>query len=67
MEKGSQGLEQQFLGSLEIAGFNDMQRAFIEATEKNSNIMLLAPTGSGKTLAFLFPLFKLLDPTSRSI
>jgi superfamily II DNA/RNA helicase len=67
MEKGSQGLEQQFLGSLEIAGFNDMQRAFIVATEKNSNIMLLAPTGSGKTLAFLFPIFKNLDPTSRSI
>lgn len=67
MEEGTQGLEQQFLSSLEISEFNDMQRAFIDATEKHPNTMLLAPTGSGKTLAFLFPLFKLLDPTSRSI
>ncbi len=67
MEKGTQGLEKQFLSSLEITEFNDMQRAFIEATDKHPNTMLLAPTGSGKTLAFLFPLFKLLDPTSRSI
>lgn len=66
MEKDSQDLEQQFLSNLEINAFNDMQRAFIQATEKNPNIMLLAPTGSGKTLAFLFPLFKNLDPTSRS-
>ncbi len=67
MEKGTKGLEQQFLSNLEIAEFNEMQRAFIEASEKYSNTMLLAPTGSGKTLAFLFPLFKLLDPASRSI
>ncbi|MGY6742434.1 MAG: DEAD/DEAH box helicase [Cecembia sp.] len=66
MEKDSQGLEQQFLSNLEIHAFNEMQRAFINATENNPNLMLLAPTGSGKTLAFLFPLFKNLDPTSRS-
>lgn len=60
-------LEQQFLSSLEINAFNEMQRAFIDATEKNPNLILLAPTGSGKTLAFLFPIFQHLDPTSRSI
>jgi superfamily II DNA/RNA helicase len=67
MEKGKKVMEQQFLSNLEIAEFNEMQRAFIEATEQQPNTMLLAPTGSGKTLAFLFPLIKLLDPTSRSI
>ncbi|EOZ92835.1 ATP-independent RNA helicase [Indibacter alkaliphilus LW1] len=66
MEKGTKDLEKQFLSNLEIEGFNEMQLAFIEAVEKHPNVMLLAPTGSGKTLAFLFPLFKLLDPTSRS-
>lgn len=65
--KMNKDLEQQFLSSLEINAFNEMQRAFIDATEKNPNLILLAPTGSGKTLAFLFPIFQHLDPTSRSI
>lgn len=67
MEKGFQDLEQQFLSSLGINAFNEMQRAFIGAATQHPHTMLLAPTGSGKTLAFLFPLVQALDPTSRSI
>ncbi|MCC5938684.1 MAG: DEAD/DEAH box helicase [Lunatimonas sp.] len=67
MEQGSQDLEQQFLSSLGITAFNEMQRAFIKTAAHHPHTMLLAPTGSGKTLAYLFPLVQGLDPTSRSI
>lgn len=66
MEKGTQDLVKKFLSNLDISELNEMQLAFVEATEQHPNNMLLAPTGSGKTLAYLFPLIKLLDPTSRS-
>ena len=66
MKKGTKDLVKQFLSHLEITELNEMQLAFIEATEQHPNVMLLAPTGSGKTLAYLFPLISLLDPASRS-
>lgn len=66
MEEQSKSLEEQFLSRLDFSSFNEMQRAFVDAAETQDALMLLSPTGSGKTLAFLYPIFKNLDPTSRS-
>ena len=50
------------LNQLNISALNEMQEAFIEAAEKNGDLILLSATGSGKTLAFLIPILKKLDP-----
>ena len=50
------------LNQLNISALNEMQEAFIEAAEKNGDLILLSATGSGKTLAFLIPVLKKLDP-----
>jgi len=44
------------LGNFKIDELNDMQKASIEANEKNADVILLSATGSGKTLAFLLPI-----------
>src|SRR5882757_7428666 len=48
------------LNNFKIPELNDMQKASIEANEKNADIILLSATGSGKTLAFLLPVAQLL-------
>lgn len=50
------------LNQLNISALNEMQEAFIEAAEKDGDLILLSATGSGKTLAFLIPVLKKLDP-----
>lgn len=45
-----------------ISELNAMQKASLEAYEKNDCIVLLSPTGSGKTLAYLLPLAQHLQP-----
>lgn len=49
------------LSQLNISALNEMQKAFIEAAEKDGDLILLSATGSGKTLAFLIPVLKKLD------
>ncbi len=51
------------LSRLDIDELNEMQTAFIDASKKHDNLVLLSATGSGKTLAFLLPLLNLLDDT----
>lgn len=53
------------LSRLNIDALNEMQKASIEANEKNDNVILLSATGSGKTLAFLLPILTLLDPANK--
>lgn len=48
------------LENLKITALNEMQNAALN-TDKQSDVILLAPTGSGKTLAFLLPLLGALD------
>lgn len=43
---------------LGIESLNEMQRAMIDSSAEQGDIVLLSPTGSGKTLAFLIPLLK---------
>jgi superfamily II DNA/RNA helicase len=52
----------QILENLKISSLNEMQLAAMDATAKNSDMLLLSPTGSGKTLGFLLPVLKKLDP-----
>ena len=49
-----------------IEELNDMQKAVLNATGNDGDIILLSPTGSGKTIAFLTPLLKALkEPNGR--
>ena len=41
------------LKNLGFSEFNKMQKATLDSSKTNSNILLLAPTGSGKTVAFV--------------
>lgn len=50
-----------YLQTLGLQAFNEMQQEFFDKASKSDQLMLLAPTGSGKTLAYLLPLVKLLD------
>ena len=45
--------QKEILDKLGIEHLNKMQESTIKASEKSSNLLLLAPTGSGKTLAYL--------------
>lgn len=49
------------LENLEISSLNQIQKSTLQAAQKESEIILLAPTGSGKTLGFLFPILNKLD------
>jgi len=60
-------LIQQAIQKLGIPELNEMQKASLEASEKNRDIILLSPTGSGKTLAFLLPLLEQLNSDSKEI
>jgi superfamily II DNA/RNA helicase len=53
---------EKILEKLKIKALNEMQMATIAATQKGSDVVLLAPTGSGKTLAFLLPVLNNLKP-----
>jgi superfamily II DNA/RNA helicase len=53
---------EKILEKLKIKALNEMQMATIAATQKGSDVVLLAPTGSGKTLAFLLPVLTNLKP-----
>jgi superfamily II DNA/RNA helicase len=46
---------QQVLKNLKISALNEMQKAVIDASGNENDIVLLSPTGSGKTLGFLLP------------
>lgn len=50
-----------YLKTLGLQAFNEMQQEFFAKASDSDQLMLLAPTGSGKTLAYLLPLVKLLD------
>lgn len=45
--------QKEIINNLGIEHLNKMQESTINASEKSSNLLLLAPTGSGKTLAYL--------------
>jgi superfamily II DNA/RNA helicase len=55
------------LANLGIAELNDLQRAALQAIEREPNTVLLAPTGSGKTLAFLLPILQRLKPEAAGV
>lgn len=48
----------EILGRLKIDSLNEMQHAFIEASRRHDNLVLISPTGSGKTLAFILPILE---------
>lgn len=45
--------QEEILKNLGIAHLNEMQESTLKASDKHSDLLLLAPTGSGKTLAYL--------------
>ncbi|HRO71739.1 MAG TPA: DEAD/DEAH box helicase, partial [Chitinophagaceae bacterium] len=53
------------ISRLDIESLNEMQSAFIDASEKHDNLVLLSATGTGKTLAFLLPIVAKLDPRNK--
>lgn len=59
------GIISDIVSRLEIESLNEMQNAFIEASEKHDNLVLLSATGSGKTLAFLLPVVAALDEKNK--
>lgn len=52
----------QILQNMDFKDLKPMQKEVLQQSEKNKDLLVLAPTGSGKTLAFLLPLLKMLDP-----
>ncbi|SHK56304.1 DEAD/DEAH box helicase [Epilithonimonas mollis] len=52
---------------LHIQDMNQMQKSTYNASENETDIVLLSPTGSGKTLAFLFPVLRNLKPDVKGI
>lgn len=59
--------QQQALEALPFEKLNEMQEAFIAASKKENNLILLSPTGSGKTFAFLFSLIEKLDDKKKGV
>ena len=55
------------LEKLQIEALNEMQLATIEASQQESDIVLLSPTGTGKTLAFLLPLLAGLNEENKQV
>jgi superfamily II DNA/RNA helicase len=55
------------LEKLQISALNQMQKSTLEATAKETEIILLSPTGSGKTLGFLFPIVRNLEKSTEGI
>lgn len=58
---------EKILEKLGIASLNDMQQETLSASERGSDVVLLAPTGSGKTLGFLLPILKNLNNDSKNV
>ena len=52
---------------LGIEELNDMQKAMLQKSSAQQDIILLSPTGSGKTLAFTLPVLKLMKPSTGRI
>lgn len=52
---------------LHIQDMNQMQKSTYNASENETDIVLLSPTGSGKTLAFLFPVLRNLKTDVKGI
>ena len=52
---------------LQIQDLNQMQKSTYNASENETDIILLSPTGSGKTLAFLFPVLRNLKTDVKGI
>ena len=52
---------------LQIQDLNQMQKSTYNASENETDIVLLSPTGSGKTLAFLFPVLRNLKTEVKGI
>ncbi|WP_158857951.1 DEAD/DEAH box helicase [Lunatibacter salilacus] len=50
-----------YLQTLGLEAFNEMQQEFFGKASGSDQLILLAPTGSGKTLAYLLPLIQMLD------
>jgi len=65
--KDSQKQFAPILENLKIAELNEMQLKAMQAIEKETDVVLLAPTGSGKTLAFLLPLLNFLDKNNPGV
>ncbi|MEE1945434.1 DEAD/DEAH box helicase [Pedobacter sp. KR3-3] len=60
-------IPQSVLDNLKIASFNQIQEQAIVASQKGSDVVILAPTGSGKTLAFLLPVLNRLNKEAKGI
>lgn len=54
----------EILGKLGFESLNKMQESTILASQKNENIILLAPTGSGKTIAYLLSILPKIESKS---
>lgn len=61
MDINEQNLIDSSLARLEIKELNPMQKALLEQSQNEGDVILLSPTGSGKTIAFLLPLLLSLD------
>ncbi|MBK7310841.1 MAG: DEAD/DEAH box helicase [Sphingobacteriaceae bacterium] len=55
------------LSHFNITELNEMQKAAIDAIQKQNDVVLIAPTGSGKTLAYLLPVLQLLDDKKEGV
>ncbi len=55
------------LSHFNITELNEMQKAAIDAIQKQNDVVLIAPTGSGKTLAYLLPVLQLLDDKEEGV
>lgn len=58
---------EKILEKLKIASLNQMQLDTLAASERGSDVVLLAPTGSGKTLGFLLPILNNLSSNAKSV
>lgn len=58
---------EKILEKLKIASLNQMQLDALAASERGSDVVLLAPTGSGKTLGFLLPILNNLSSNVKSV
>ena len=58
---------EKILEKLKIASLNQMQLDALAASERGSDVVLLAPTGSGKTLGFLLPVFNNLNRSAKGV
>lgn len=58
---------EKILEKLKIASLSQMQLDALAASERGSDVVLLAPTGSGKTLGFLLPILNNLSSNVKSV